>query len=138
MTLHTLFFIDVVGRRVILTSLQAPIHYLTQSYDRQTLTSPSDGVLYLVGIKRALFTSDNTCNRHWSTVKSKSVCSPRRETTGAVLVDLLLLVSTTVNIQTGMTACHNDEKSVSTRNHCCAVQIRHGCWATGTLLSLFP
>ena len=36
----------------------APIHYQTLSYDRQTLTSPSDSVLCLIGIQHVILQSD--------------------------------------------------------------------------------
>ena len=44
---------------------------LSDTVVRQTLTSSSDSVLYQIGIRRALFSSDT---RLCPTVKSKSVC----------------------------------------------------------------
>ena len=55
------------------TAVKTPSHYQAASYDRQTLTSPSDSVLSLIGIYHALFLSDPG---HCPTVKSiLSVCS---------------------------------------------------------------
>ena len=51
--------------------VKAPIHYAL-SYDRQTLTAPSDSELCLIDILRAIFSSDT---RQCPTVKSESVCS---------------------------------------------------------------
>ena len=52
------------GRRSVVDG-KAPSHYQTPSYDRQTLTSPSDGVSCLIVVQHALFSSDT---RHFVVV----------------------------------------------------------------------
>ena len=110
-------------------------HCLSGTVVQQTLTSPSDSVLCLIGLKYALFSSNT---KHCPTVKSESACSCSdlrfvQLPYGSVWSDQLLWKQTVFDITNGPCLCPRrimHARFLSDTTHCPMVTSKFVCHTT--------